>query len=115
MKESAQADNILQFPRQNDSDETRDPSEISARVLAMKKNSIDGALDFLVPTLFEAVATAGFSIEDERKNLLLVEVLRSIMSEHFGIPTSLDNFIMAHVTELDMILEYDELENQAHN
>lgn len=112
MRESAKADNVVVFP--TNAEETRDPREISSRVHIMRRNSIEDALDFLTPTLFEAITTAGFSINDERKNLLLVEVMRAIMSEHFGISNPLNNFILAHAQELDMILEFDELEEQAH-
>lgn len=96
---------ILSWPRVNPFGSTTDPVEMSRRVLEMKKTAIRDAIDFLVPPLFEAISSVGFTNNDDRKKSLLVGLLQAIMCDHYGISHPLNNFIEHHSKELSLIID----------
>ncbi len=97
--------NVVRFP--NTKDEQRDPNVVAERLHVMKVTAIEDSIEFLIPPIFDAITTAGFTIEDDRKNMLLIEILRSIMADHFKISTPLNNFILANADEIDMVLGFE--------
>ncbi len=98
---------IVQFPRANYYDVTRDPSEIQERLYDMKIQSVDDALEFISPTLLEAIGSAGFSL-DPFKSVLLIDLMRAMMYEHFCIKHPLNDFIAKYTDEINTIIDYDD-------
>jgi len=96
---------IIQFPINNSYNITKNCEEQLQRITEMRINTIDSALSFLIPPLFESFMAIGFSIEDERKALLVIETIRAMMYNHHGLYHELDDFMDAHDEEITLILE----------
>ena len=97
---------IIPFPTQKRMQGvTQDPAEILKRLDDMRHDSIEDAHSFLLPSLLEAITHAGFSLENERLTLLLIELIRTILADHFGYSTDLSDFINLFHEEIDSILD----------
>ena len=104
---------IIHFPRPS-TQSTKSVDEINERLLEMKIESIEDAISFLVPTFFEAYHNIGFSVLDDRKPVLIVELMRSMMYDHYSIYHPMDDFFEAHEEEINKFvgLELDKPEEQ---
>jgi hypothetical protein len=92
--------NVFQFPNKH----LAEVSEIQSRIHEMQLLSVAEASEFLFPPIFEAIIAAGFNNCDEDKITLLNCLIEAILSSHFKLPNSLNNFIDAHSTELNLIM-----------
>lgn len=103
---------IIQFPR-SFTITSQDPSEILANLAEMKVVSVEEVLGFVVPTFFETLMQAGFSIDDDQLNTLLVGVTRAIMYRHYNLHHPLSDFVTTHADELEKLLSSQNALNAA--
>lgn len=95
--------NIIPFPKMN-TNLNHDPAEIMLNLVEMKLISVEDVLGFIIPTFFEALLQAGFEIDDDRLNNLLVAVTRAIMYKHYNIQHPLHSFIDENSEYLDDLM-----------
>ena len=98
---------IIAFPRPN-TILTKSPEEIQARLVERKMDSIDDALAFLVPPIFESLTSIGFGVKDDRKAQVVIEGLRAIMYDHYGLHHDLTDFLDKYNEEIEMVFQENE-------
>lgn len=94
---------IIQFPTKGYSNRVTTPEEVHSNLLEMRILAIEDGLSFIVPTLFEAISAAGFSLDDDRLNNLTVATLRALMYNHYGLPHPLSHFVDQNSAVFDQI------------
>ena len=106
---SPQSATIIEFPRSQRIID-KDPLTIFENLMMMKVLSVEEALGFIVPTLFEAVISSGFTVKDDKLSGMVVAALRAIMYNHYDLDHPLTTFLEEHEDEITNIIE-----NQTNN
>jgi len=94
---------VVQFPFKNVRS-TIDPEEIAFRLEEMKLSSVEDAMSFLIPPLFESFTSIGFDIVDDDKGQLVIELIRSMMYDHFGLIHRFDEYFETNREQIKTIL-----------
>jgi len=104
--------NIIQFPKHKIIN-NKLPEKIMENLFDMKLSAIEDACSFIMPTLMEAYEMAGFTIVDDRKILLAINLIRASMFDHFDIWHPLDDFCNEHAEAIDEIINEESIGNLA--
>lgn len=104
---------IIAFPRSK-TVKTKSAEEIQTRIFEKKLITVQDAMSFLIPQIFESYFSMGFTEVDTRKSKMFVELMRSMMFDHFGIYHPMDDFFAKHAKKIDKVIvdENDEYINE---